>query len=175
MRTGLRTAALGAVSAALVAGSWLGASAAFGAAHTPKDAVIFRAEHIAGVKGNVLVEGSGLVVYTFTGDTPGKAGTCTGACEAVWPQVRGVPVVASGTKIGGKFGRIDGQVTYNGWPLYLFTGEKWHQNHADSHFKVVQPTPWHASAPMPGPTPKPTPTYAPTPMPTNTYSYGYGM
>jgi predicted lipoprotein with Yx(FWY)xxD motif len=161
MRAGLRAVALGVASAALVAGSWWGASSAFGAPrHTPKDAVVFRAQHIAGVKGDVLVEGSGLVVYTFTGDRPGHAGTCTGPCAAVWPPVRGVAVLASGVKIGGKFGRIDGQVTYNGWPLYLFTGEKAHQNHANSSFKVVRPTAWHAPSPKP------------TPMPTSSYSYG---
>jgi predicted lipoprotein with Yx(FWY)xxD motif len=166
MRTGLRAVALGVVSAAVLAGSWAGASSAFGASQIPKNAVVFRAEHIAGVKGQVLVEGPGLVVYTFTGDRPGRAGTCTGPCAALWPPVRGVPVLASGVKIGGKFGRIDGQVTYNGWPLYLFTGEKRGQDHADSQFKVVHPTAWHAPAPRPKPTPPP------TPMPTYTYTYG---
>ncbi len=67
--------------------------------------------------------------------------------------MRGVPVVASGAKIGGKFGRIDGQVTYNGWPLYLFTGEKPLGDHANSSFKVVRPTKWQAPAPTPTPTP----------------------
>ena len=161
MRTGLRAGVLGVVSATvLLAGSWWGASSAFGAAqHTPKNAVVFRAEHVRGVKGDVLVEGSGLVVYTFTGDTRGKAGTCTGACAAIWPPVHGVPVVAQGVKIGGKFGRIDGQVTYNGWPLYGFTGEKKLQNHADSGFKVVHPAPWQAPKPKPTPTPTPTGMY----------------
>jgi predicted lipoprotein with Yx(FWY)xxD motif len=162
MLTGLRAGALGVVTAALLAGSWWGASSAFGAAqHLPKNAVVFKAEHVAGVKGTVLVEGSGLVVYTFTGDTRGHAGTCTGGCAAIWPPVHGVAVLASGTKIGGKFGRIDGQVTYNGWPLYLFTGEKARQDHANAQFKVVRPTPWHS------------PTTPPTPMPTNTYTYMY--
>jgi predicted lipoprotein with Yx(FWY)xxD motif len=170
MRSGLRAAALGVVSAALVAGSWWGASSASGAPrHTPKGAVVFKEQHIAGVKGDVLVEGSGLVVYTFTGDRAGHAGTCTGPCAALWPEVRGVPVLASGVKIGGKFGRINGQVTYNGWPLYLFTGERALQNHANAQFKVVRPTPWHAPSPKPKPTP---PTQPPTPMPTSTYSYG---
>jgi predicted lipoprotein with Yx(FWY)xxD motif len=137
VRTG--AVALGVVSAALLAGSGLSASAAFAAPqHTPKNAIVFRAQHVAGVKGQVLLEGPGLVVYTFTGDKRGKAGTCTGGCAAIWPQVRGVPEVAHGTKLPGKFGRIKGQVTYNGWPLYLFTGEKSHQNHADSSFKVVR-------------------------------------
>ena len=154
MRTGLRAGVLGVVSVALLAGSGWGVSAAFGAPrHLPKNAVVFRAEHVRGVKGDVLVEGSGLVVYTFTGDTRGKPGTCTGACASVWPPVHGVPVLAKGVKIGGKFGRIDGQVTYNGWPLYGFTGEKRLTDHADSSFKVVRPTPWKAPAPKPSPTP----------------------
>lgn len=141
--------ALGVVSAALLAGSGWSASPAFGALqHAPKNAIVFRAQHVTGVKGQVLLEGPGLVVYTFTGDKRGKAGTCTGACATIWPPVRGVPEVARGVKIAGKFGRIHGQVTYNGWPLYLFTGEKSHQNHADSSFKVVRvPTPSKKASP----------------------------
>ncbi len=152
MLTGLRAGALGVVSAALIAGSWWGATSAFGApAHLPKNAVVFKTEHVRGVKGVILVEGSGLVVYTFTGDTRGHAGTCTGGCAAIWPPIRGVAVLAHGVKIGGKWGRINGQVTYNGWPLYGFTGEKGGQNHANAEFKVVKPT-------APGsPGPKPTP------------------
>ena len=138
MRAGLRAAVLGLVSAALLAGSLWGASSAFG---SPRPAtahpVVFAAQHIQGVRGLVLVEGRGLVVYTFTGDKRGRPGTCTGSCAAIWPPVRGVPVLAHGVKIRGKFGRINGQVTFNGWPLYLFTGEKSHQNNADSSFKVV--------------------------------------
>ena len=139
MRVRAGVVALGVVSAAVLAGSGLSASPAFGALqHAPKNAIVFRAQHVAGVKGQVLLEGPGLVVYTFTGDKRGKAGTCTGECAAIWPPVRGVPEVARGVKLPGKFGRIKGQVTYNGWPLYLFTGEKSHQNNADSSFKVVR-------------------------------------
>ncbi|MFZ0186970.1 MAG: hypothetical protein WAL72_08510 [Streptosporangiaceae bacterium] len=150
MRVRAGAVALGVVSAALFAGSGWSASSAFGAPqHAPKNAIVFRAQHVTGVKGQVLLEGPGLVVYTFTGDKRGKAGTCTGECAAIWPPVRGVPEVARGAKIAGKFGRINGQVTYNGWPLYLFTGEKSHQNHADSSFKVVR---------VPAPSKKATPT-----------------
>jgi predicted lipoprotein with Yx(FWY)xxD motif len=133
-----RAVALGVLSAALVAGSGWGASSAFGVpqrAH--KSTVVFKTLHVAGAKGLVLVEGPGLVVYTFTGDTRGKAGTCRGACAAVWPAVRGVPAIARGVKLPRKFGRINGQITYNGWPLYLFAGETPRQNNADSSFKVV--------------------------------------
>lgn len=134
-----RAVVVSVASAALLAGSGWGASSAFAAPdHTPKNAVVFRTAHVKGVKRPVLVEGKGLVVYTFSGDHRGKPGTCTGGCAQVWPQVRGVPVVAHGVKIHGKFGKIGGQLTFNGWPLYLFTGEKPHQDNADSSFKVVK-------------------------------------
>jgi hypothetical protein len=35
----------------------------------------------------------------------------------------------------------DGQVTYNGLPPYLFTGEKPRQDHANGLFEVVVPAP----------------------------------
>jgi predicted lipoprotein with Yx(FWY)xxD motif len=166
MLTGLRAGMLGVVTAALLAGSWWGATSAFGApTHLPKNAVVFKAEHVRGVKGSVLVEGNGLVVYTFTGDTRNHAGTCTGGCAAIWPPVRGVAYRASGQKFSGKFGRINGQVTYNGWPLYGFTGEKGGQNHANAQFKVVHPSSGHSTTPPPS---------TPSPMPTYTYSYGGG-
>jgi predicted lipoprotein with Yx(FWY)xxD motif len=139
MRAGWRAVAVSVVSAALLAGSGWGASSAFAAPRDVfKNPVVFRAEHVGGVKGLVLVEGKGLVVYTFSGDSRGKAGTCTGGCASVWPPVRGVAIVAHGVKLHGKFGRINGQVTYNGWPLYVFAGETSLQNHADSSFKVVR-------------------------------------
>ena len=125
MRVRSGVVVLSVASAALLAVSSWSASAASGAPRqAPKNAAVFRAQHVAGVKGLVLLEGPGLVVYTFTGDKRGKPGTCTKECAAIWPPVRGVPEVAHGSKIPGKFGRIHGQVTYNGWPLYLFTGEK---------------------------------------------------
>ena len=138
MRAGLRTGVLGVVSAALLAGSLWGASSASGASRpVPNIAVVFSAEHVHGVRGLVLVAGRDLVVYTFTGDKQGKPGTCTGPCAAFWPAVRGIPVLARGVTIRGKFGTIDGQVTFNGWPLYRFIGEGPGRNHADGSFKVV--------------------------------------
>jgi predicted lipoprotein with Yx(FWY)xxD motif len=161
MLTGFRAGVLGVVSAALIAGSWWGATSAFGApAHLPKNAVVFKTEHVSGVHGVVLAENNGQVVYTFSGDRRNHAGTCTGSCAAIWPPVRGVAVLAHGVKIGGKFGRINGQVTYNGWPLYLFTGAKAKQDNASNGFKVVKPTPWHSVTPPP-PMPSPTNTYTP--------------
>jgi len=138
MRASLRAIVLGAVSVALLAGSLYGASSALGAPRPfPNIAVQFKAQHVHGARGLVLVTGRGLVVYTFSGDKRGRPGTCTGPCAAIWPPVRGIPVMAPGAKIRGKFGSIHGQVTFNGWPLYLFTREKPRQNHADHSFKVI--------------------------------------
>jgi predicted lipoprotein with Yx(FWY)xxD motif len=157
-----RAVALGVVSAAVLAGSGWGVSSAFAAAqHSPKDAVVFRTEHVGGARNPVLVEGSGLVVYTFSGDTKGKAGTCTGQCASVWPPLHGTALLARGAEITGKFSTIAGQISYNGLPLYLFTGEKPGQNHADSAFKVIQiqpRVPAHTTAPAPQPSPTPTAT-----------------
>jgi predicted lipoprotein with Yx(FWY)xxD motif len=69
----------------------------------------------------------GLVVYTYSGDTKGGAPTCTGACEAVWPAVTGVPMVSSADTLPGTLGTITmangaKQITYNGYPLYTLKG-----------------------------------------------------
>jgi predicted lipoprotein with Yx(FWY)xxD motif len=138
MHLGLRAVGRGVVSAALLAGSLWGASSASAASRpVPNIAVVFGAQHVRNVRGLVLVAGRDLVVYTFTGDQRGKPGTCTGPCAAVWPAVRGIPVLAHGVKIRGKFGSINGQVTFNGWPLYRFTGEGPLRNHTNGSFKVV--------------------------------------
>jgi predicted lipoprotein with Yx(FWY)xxD motif len=170
MHARFRVITLAVVSAAVLAGSSVGAASAFGASAHPakKPAAVFSTAHVAGAKGLVLVEGKGLVVYTFSGDRAGHAGTCTGQCAVIWPPVHGTPALAHGIKIKGKFGTIHGQVTFNGWPLYLFTGEKAKTDHADSDFKVVTVTaPHSAAAPAPAPTspaPAPDPSSpAPTP------------
>lgn len=80
--------------------------------------------------GSVLVDSEGMTVYLYTPDEGGTASTCYGGCEAVWP-----PVLAEGkaTAGGGAMSadlgttkRKDGstQVTYNGHPVYTFTGDK---------------------------------------------------
>lgn len=86
-----------------------------------------------GTIGTVLVAGSnGMTVYTFANDVK-DSGTsaCTGPCIARWPALTvaaGTTPVA-GTGVTGKLGTItradDGtlQVTYNGLPLYFFSGD----------------------------------------------------
>jgi predicted lipoprotein with Yx(FWY)xxD motif len=82
----------------------------------------------------VLVAGSnGMTVYTFTNDTSGSGkSACSGGCLTKWPAL----TVAAGTAptagdgVTGALATItradDGtlQVTYNGLPLYFFSGDK---------------------------------------------------
>lgn len=79
--------------------------------------------------GPVLVNSQGRTLYIFEPDKHAKV-TCTGGCATAWP-----PVMLAGAKAstGGAVktalvssdpdpagGRV---VTYNGWPLYLFSGD----------------------------------------------------
>ena len=77
--------------------------------------------------GWVLAEASGLVVYTYGGDTKGGSPTCTGACAAIWPAVTGVPMVGPADSLPGHLGTVTmangaKQITYNGYPLYTLKG-----------------------------------------------------
>ncbi|MGH7721814.1 MAG: COG4315 family predicted lipoprotein [Candidatus Dormibacteria bacterium] len=83
--------------------------------------------------GAVLVAGSNhRTLYEFDKDTPGNGtSACVGGCLTTWPALTVAagtsPTAASG--ISGKWGTItrsDGkgiQVTYNGLPLYLYSGD----------------------------------------------------
>lgn len=79
--------------------------------------------------GNVLVDSEGMTVYLFTPDK-GTESTCEGECEAIWPPViaKGKPSAGEGAKSSalGTTKRKDGttQVTYEGHPLYTFSGDK---------------------------------------------------
>jgi predicted lipoprotein with Yx(FWY)xxD motif len=83
--------------------------------------------------GTILVAGTnGMTVYTFTNDVK-DSGTsaCTGGCLTRWPALT-VPAgtaPTAGDGVTGTLGTItrsdDGttQVTYNGLPLYFFSGD----------------------------------------------------
>jgi predicted lipoprotein with Yx(FWY)xxD motif len=78
--------------------------------------------------GKILVNSKGRTLYLFKQDS-GTTSTCTGACAANWPPLRatGTPKLGSGAKASlvATATRSDGktQVTYNGHPLYLFSGD----------------------------------------------------
>jgi predicted lipoprotein with Yx(FWY)xxD motif len=86
-----------------------------------------------GSLGTVLIAGSnGMTVYTFAKDVK-DSGTsaCTGTCITTWPAltVAAGSAPVAGTGVTGTLATItradDGklQVTYNGLPLYFFSGD----------------------------------------------------
>jgi predicted lipoprotein with Yx(FWY)xxD motif len=82
--------------------------------------------------GSYLVDGAGMTLYLFTKDDPTVAASvCNGDCAANWPPLMvdagATPTLSDG--VAGTLGTItrdDGttQVTYNGWPLYYWVGDK---------------------------------------------------
>jgi predicted lipoprotein with Yx(FWY)xxD motif len=88
--------------------------------------------HVDGL-GTVLVDGQGLTVYLFDNDVRGEPSRCHDICAVQWPPVvlkPGVtrPVAGPGidASLLGTSPRADGttQVTYNGWPLYLWPPDR---------------------------------------------------
>ena len=75
-----------------------------------------------------LTDGSGRAVYLWVKDT-GSTSNCTGACAGAWPPVMATgTVTAAGSAKSSDLGttaRSDGskQVTYDGHPLYYFSGD----------------------------------------------------
>lgn len=80
--------------------------------------------------GQILVDSEDMSLYIFMNDTKDSGmSTCIDTCAGVWPPltVDGDPVAGEGLDgtMLGTITREDGslQVTYNGWPLYLYTGD----------------------------------------------------
>ena len=79
--------------------------------------------------GKILVDSQGRTLYLFQRDS-GMKSTCTGGCAVDWPPLRatGKPTVGGGVNpsIVATSARSDGrpQVTYNGHPLYRFSGDQ---------------------------------------------------
>jgi predicted lipoprotein with Yx(FWY)xxD motif len=77
--------------------------------------------------GNVTVvtNAKGFTLYSFAPDTPSKS-NCNGSCAQIWLPLKG-PATA-GPGVTGKLSTIkrsDGstQATYNGHPVYIYTGD----------------------------------------------------
>jgi predicted lipoprotein with Yx(FWY)xxD motif len=82
----------------------------------------------SGSLGSILVNSQGRTLYLFQGDK-GTTSNCNGACATAWPPATatGAPTGGSGVTASllGTTTRSDGttQVTYNGHPLYRFSGD----------------------------------------------------
>jgi len=82
--------------------------------------------------GRVLADGHGYTLYIYVPDHRGRS-RCYGLCAQAWPPLTlpagvGRPVAGPGvrTALLGTVRRADGarQVTYNGWPLYLYESDR---------------------------------------------------
>ncbi|MEY9930947.1 putative lipoprotein with Yx(FWY)xxD motif [Catenulispora sp. GP43] len=77
---------------------------------------------VNGTQTVVLTAPDGHTLYYFTPDTAGGMPTCTGSCAAVWPGLKAATPSAA-TTVTGKLTVSNGQVVYNGHPLYEYTGD----------------------------------------------------
>jgi len=80
--------------------------------------------------GTYLVDSQKMTVYYYTADIKGKSNIPT-ALKATWPPVSATSVTVSQelslsdfSKTLAGYGANNNQITYKGWPLYYFTGDK---------------------------------------------------
>ena len=94
--------------------------------------VTVSAANVAGV-GTVLVDGNNRTLYVLVGEKGGKV-TCTssGNCTGIWPPLELPAGTSQATAGSGVQASLlgtamspagDTRVTYNGWPLYTFSGD----------------------------------------------------
>jgi predicted lipoprotein with Yx(FWY)xxD motif len=80
--------------------------------------------------GTVLASGRGLTLYYYAEDKPGSGkSVCTGGCASAWPPLAAPVHAPAGVRLPGPLGVITRpgglrQVTLNGYPLYVYTGDK---------------------------------------------------
>ena len=74
--------------------------------------------------GDILVDASGRTLYLFTPDDGTSTPQCTGSCAQTWPPLTTTSTPrAEGGAQQSKLGMVSGQVTYNGHPLYHYSGD----------------------------------------------------
>jgi predicted lipoprotein with Yx(FWY)xxD motif len=128
----------GILTAAALAAGGIGIDAALSGPAAPAAVPSIAPASMSGVRigaaalapGTALVDAGGRALYLFEADQ-GSTSACNGPCAQIWPPLLdgGAPPVASGgvqATLFGSTARADGtrQVTYNGHPLYYFTGDK---------------------------------------------------
>jgi predicted lipoprotein with Yx(FWY)xxD motif len=122
-----RVRAVAAAIGATLALAACGSKAAVGAGGGGSKGVVIATESLPGI-GTALADPRGFTLYHLTTETNGQI-QCTGSCAGTWPPLlstTGSPSAAAG--VPGTIGtlkRPDGslQVTYNGMPLYTYSGD----------------------------------------------------
>jgi predicted lipoprotein with Yx(FWY)xxD motif len=101
------------------------ASAALPAASVPTTSVLITSKPDVGP---YLTDAKGITLYTRNLDSLGGS-TCNGPCATIWlpfaPPAGGLTLPTDATGVPGVITRDDGnkQATYNGMPLYYYTGD----------------------------------------------------
>jgi predicted lipoprotein with Yx(FWY)xxD motif len=95
---------------------------------------VVKAAYNAKLKTTILVDGRGVTLYMFTEDVRNAAPKCVddrvAGCQKVWPGLFATSGASAGKGVKasllGTTSRSDGklQVTYGGYPLYYFAGDK---------------------------------------------------
>jgi predicted lipoprotein with Yx(FWY)xxD motif len=128
-----------------------------GATATPGTQLATATATVKGKSVTILTTSAGRTLYYLASDSASDS-TCTGACTATWP-----PLIFAGGKLdsasplSGQLLVIDdangAQVTYNGHPLYTFSGDA---KPGDTNGEGIQNV-WHVIMPdTPAQTPVPT-------------------
>jgi predicted lipoprotein with Yx(FWY)xxD motif len=80
---------------------------------------------VKGKTETVLTNQQGMTLYYRTTDTPSNV--CSGGCASAWPPLISSSVPTTSASLPGKLGILSdangSQVTYNGHPLYTFSGD----------------------------------------------------
>ena len=128
-----RIQSFGSLVATLCLAVACGAAAGSASASPSEHAIMHHAAvDVASSKyGQILVDGQGKALYLFAADKTSSP-TCYDACATVWPPFlgeKGAAVDAMHAATGSLTGTVtrkDGsvQVTYNGHPLYYYSGDK---------------------------------------------------
>jgi predicted lipoprotein with Yx(FWY)xxD motif len=83
---------------------------------------------VNGKTATILTNASGMTLYYFTADTATTT-ACSGSCASMWPPLLSVGsgVPASAAALPGTLNALTdangSQVTYNGHPLYVYSGD----------------------------------------------------
>jgi predicted lipoprotein with Yx(FWY)xxD motif len=118
-------------AAALVVLSGCGSTSATSAAASPHQSAAAQVPALVrvgsvSVKGKtlkVLENAKGYTLYYFSKDQPTKIACDNAVCHAFWHPLTAKSVPAHMAGLPGKFSVFDGQVEYNGHPLYTYVGD----------------------------------------------------
>lgn len=96
------------------------------------------------IANGMVVDGDGMTLYRFDRDTVPGSSACTGGCTTLWPAA----LADSSDKPSGEWGVIataqgKRQWTYEGHPLYRFSGDKQSGEKKGDGFKGM----WHVATP----------------------------